>query len=80
VSNWYPLPNRRWSDGQLKRRKTMAGFLSDKGKESLETDALEDRRPKKVDKEGQRERAKRDLVTGKKPQGRNPGQGRDGDN
>jgi hypothetical protein len=55
----------------------MAGFLSDRGKESLETEALEDRKVKKTDKEGQRERGKRDLVTGKKPEGRNPGQQRD---
>jgi hypothetical protein len=51
------------------------GFLDDKkGKESLETDVLEDRKPKKVDREGQRERGKRDRLTGKKPEGRNPGQ------
>lgn len=50
------------------------GFLDDKGKESFKTEALEDRKVEKVvDRQGQRERAKRDLVTGKKPQGRNPG-------
>jgi len=57
------------------------GFLDDKkGKESMATEALEDRKVETVvDRQGQRERAKRDLVTGRKPEGRNPGQGRDGD-
>jgi hypothetical protein len=44
------------------------------------TDALEDRKVEQtVDRQGQRERGKRDRLTGKKPEGRNPGQGRDGD-
>ena len=44
------------------------------------TEPLEDRKVETVvDRQGQRERAKRDLVTGKKPEGRNPGHGRDGD-
>ena len=55
------------------------GFLDDKGKETFGTEALEDRKPKTVDRQGQRERGKRDLVTGKKPEGRNPGQQRDND-
>jgi hypothetical protein len=56
------------------------GSLDDKGKEKLGTEALEDRKvEQKVDRLGQRERGKRDLVTGKKPEGRNPGQQRDND-
>jgi len=44
------------------------------------TEALEDRKVETVvDRQGQRERGKRDRLTGKKPEGRNPGQGRDGD-
>jgi hypothetical protein len=54
------------------------GFLEDKGKEKLGTEALEDRKVETVvDRQGQRERAKRDLVTGKKPEGRNPGHEKD---
>ncbi len=57
------------------------GFLDDKkGKESFATDTLEDRKVETVvDRQGQRERGKRDRITGKKPEGRNPGQRRDSD-
>ncbi len=56
------------------------GFLDDKGKDNFGTEALEDRKVETVvDRQGQRERGKRDLVTGKKPEGRNPGQQRDND-
>jgi hypothetical protein len=45
-----------------------------------DTDDLSKRRVEQtVDREGQRERAKRDLHTGRKGEGRNPGHGRDGD-
>lgn len=44
------------------------------------TEALENRKVEQVvDRQGQTERGKRDLVTGKKPEGRNPGHERDGD-
>jgi hypothetical protein len=69
---------RRFS--QLKGEKGMKNTSMDT-RSMPDTDDLAKRKvEQKVDRPGQRERAKRDLVTGKKPEGRNPGQGRDGDN
>jgi hypothetical protein len=49
-------------------------------KKMPETDDLSTRKVEtRVDPRGQRERAKLDRLTGKKPQGRNPGRERDGD-
>jgi hypothetical protein len=62
----------------LSKGEKQMGFSDDKKKESGQTKPLEDQKLEQtVDRQGQRERAKKDLVTGAKPEGRSPGHQRD---